>query len=29
VLDAAGVEALQREMEQVLLRLYQKAAARL
>jgi lysophospholipid acyltransferase (LPLAT)-like uncharacterized protein len=27
VLDAAGVEALQREMEQVLLRLYQKAAA--
>jgi len=27
VIDAAGVEALQREMEQVLLRLYQKAAA--
>jgi len=27
VLNAAGVEALQREMEQVLLRLYQKAAA--
>jgi lysophospholipid acyltransferase (LPLAT)-like uncharacterized protein len=27
VLDAAGVEALQREMEQVLRRLYQKAAA--
>jgi lysophospholipid acyltransferase (LPLAT)-like uncharacterized protein len=27
VLDAAGVEALQREMEQVLHRLYQKAAA--
>jgi hypothetical protein len=27
VLDAAGVEALQAQMEQELLRLYQKAAA--